>query len=227
MTTLSVRRLTGILMAIGLAIVSSARAHGTAPPPPSNVTNPGILCACYKSKNGNLRLVMPPAGAEPNSCTAGTASSGYTCNPNITNTSDPCFCTSGGPRDCKKTEIYIEFNQPGPSTTTTTSSTTSTTTTTPGPTCANGGVGCNAFCGTCGMTCGPFSDMSCGNCTGPDCAGTAAVPCDPADQQRHCINLPTCVQTDCTTDAGCPSGEICVGVPCATGHTSCCALCPE
>ncbi len=116
---------------------------------------------------------------------------------------------------------------PTTTTTTTSTTTTSTTTTTPGPTCANGGVSCNAFCGTCGMTCGPLGDMSCGNCTGPDCAGTAAVPCDPANQHRHCINLPTCVQTSCTTDAGCPSGEICVGVPCATGHTSCCALCPE
>src|SRR5712691_7313104 len=44
--------------------------------------------------------------------------------------------------------------------TTTSTTTTSTTTTTPGPTCANGGVSCNAFCGTCGMTCGPFGDMS-------------------------------------------------------------------
>ncbi len=115
------------------------------------------------------------------------------------------------------------------STTTTTTTSTTTTTTTPGPTCANGGVSCNATCGTCSTTCGldPMTPGPCGNCTGPDCAGTAAVPCDPANQHRHCIDLSTCVQTDCTTDAGCSTGKICVGVPCATGHTSCCALCPE
>ena len=110
MSVCTAKRLLKRLVVFGIAFSSLANAEVTAPPPPNNSTAPGILAACYDTTNGNLRLVARPSGAEPNFCTAGTASSGFTCNPNVTNLSDPCYCVGGGPRFCRAHEAYIEFN---------------------------------------------------------------------------------------------------------------------
>jgi hypothetical protein len=73
-----------------------------------DVTHPGIICTCADSITGAWRVVNCPAGAVPNLCPSGTASSGFTCNPNIIDSSDPCYCLSDGPRDCASGEMYFE-----------------------------------------------------------------------------------------------------------------------
>jgi len=105
---MKVKQLRWAGLVIALIVLASLLlyARTTAPPPYADVTNPGILSVCYDNTNGAMRLVAPPVGS--NSCTAGIASSGFTCNPNITNSSDPCFCVSGGPRNCSNAENYVE-----------------------------------------------------------------------------------------------------------------------
>ncbi len=65
----------------------------------------GIVSTCSNDTNGSWRVVAAPeGGAGPSgngaSC-ANSASSGGTCDVLDTTPSDPCYCTSGGPRVCR------------------------------------------------------------------------------------------------------------------------------